>query len=79
VQAAEAWLKYRAEREKEIPQWRDIYQKLPQSVSDEQYDSLRDAFFHEVLWPELLKRKLVNDTHYVQVKQAFMDETERSR
>jgi hypothetical protein len=62
----------------EIPQWSDVYAKLPKNISDSDYNSLRDSFFQEVLWPVLLKKGLADKYQYSSTLDSFMRRTERS-
>ena len=73
------WLDKRAAKRQGLPQFRDVYLKLPYNLPDNTYESIRYDFFHDVLWPEMLKREIAASGQYASTLEGFLQETKRPR
>lgn len=60
-----------------LPQWKQVYENLPKNIPDKDYDSIRDGFFHNALWPAMLAQGKAAPAQYATTYQAFTEQSER--
>lgn len=60
----------------DYPLWQQVASQLPASLPDETYDSLRDSFFHDQLWPRMVAAGTPPMQRNIALNQ-FLSETER--